>query len=235
MFQTKIASLALCALTAAGCCLCPWPWLPGGGAGSSSSSSSSSAGSMPDINFSGILEGDLPDAAKKDFITFEDNSADEAALQNALNSLSAQATGSVQEGQVTPIYNTSPGYGQMVADFVSACGIKNTTLKRGNSPDGMYYYFVNNPSLDAAQQTRCAVLYAAPGSLGLEEALQKVADQMDPVLEKLPATNAPGTPAYNYRYVVSTSAAGRSLTGEDGSAVPVYYVVVTVTRIPTAA
>jgi len=190
---------------------------------------------VPDINFSGILEGDLPDAAKKDFITFEDNSADEAALQNALNSLSAQATGSVQEGQVTPIYNTSPGYGQMVADFVSACGIKNTTLKRGNSPDGMYYYFVNNPSLDAAQQTRCAVLYAAPGSLGLEEALQKVADQMDPVLEKLPATNAPGTPAYNYRYVVSTSAAGRSLTGEDGSAVPVYYVAVTVTRIPTAA
>ena len=136
MFQTKIASLALCALTAAGCCLCPWPWLPGGGAGSSSSSSSSSAGSVPDINFSGILEGDLPDAAKKDFITFGDNSADEAALQNALNSLSAQATGSVQEGQVTPIYNTSPGYGQMVADFVSACGIKNTTLKRGNSPDG---------------------------------------------------------------------------------------------------
>ena len=233
MFQTKIASLALCALTAAGCCLCPWPWLPGGGAGSSSSSSSSS--SAPDIDYSAILEGDLPDGAKKDFITFEDNSADEAALQNALNSLSAQATGSVQEGQVTPIYNTSPGYGQMVADFVSACGIKNTTLKRGNSPDGMYYYFVNNPSLDAAQQTRCAVLYAAPGSLGLEEALQKVADQMDPVLEKLPATNAPGTPAYNYRYVVSTSAAGRSLTGEDGSAVPVYYVAVTVTRIPTAA
>ena len=136
MFCEKIASLALCAVTAASCCLCPWPW-PSWPGGSGSSSSSSSSSSAPDIDYSAILEGDLPDGAKKDFITFEDNSADESALQNALGSLSAQATGSVQEGQVTPIYNTSPGYGQTVEDFVKACGIKNTTLKRGNSPDGM--------------------------------------------------------------------------------------------------
>ena len=55
------------------------------------------------------------------------------------------------------------------------------------------------------------------------------------MLEKLPATNAPGTPAYHYRYVVSTSAAGRSLPGPDGTGVPVYYIAVTVTRIPTPA
>lgn len=182
-----------------------------------------------------MLEDDLPPAAKKDFITFEDSIQDEDALQDALNSLVAEATGSIQEGQITPIYNTSPGYGQMVKDFVTARGIKNTSLKRGNTPDGMYYYFINNPTLDAAQPTKCAVLYAAPGSMGLEEAIRRVAAQVDPVLEKLPSSNIGGSPRYDYRYVVSTSAAGRSLTNEDGTAIPVYYVAVTVTRIPTAA
>ena len=209
------------------------PETPGGGA--SSTPTAPDTPQRPDIDFTGMLEDDLPPAAKKDFITFEDSIQDEDALQDALNSLVAEATGSIQEGQITPIYNTSPGYGQMVKDFVTARGIKNTSLKRGNTPDGMYYYFINNPTLDAAQPTKCAVLYAAPGSMGLEEAIRRVAAQVDPVLEKLPSSNMGGSPRYDYRYVVSTSAAGRSLTNEDGTAIPVYYVVVTVTRIPTAA
>ena len=209
------------------------PETPGGGA--SSTPTAPDTPQRPDIDFTGMLEDDLPPAAKKDFITFEDSIQDEDALQDALNSLVAEATGSIQEGQITPIYNTSPGYGQMVKDFVTARGIKNTSLKRGNTPDGMYYYFINNPTLDAAQPTKCAVLYAAPGSMGLEEAIRRVAAQVDPVLEKLPSSNMGGSPRYDYRYVVSTSAAGRSLTNEDGTAIPVYYVAVTVTRIPTAA
>ena len=222
------------------------PETPGGGAsstpttpetpgGASSTPTAPDTPQRPDIDFTGMLEDDLPPAAKKDFITFEDSIQDEDALQDALNSLVAEATGSIQEGQITPIYNTSPGYGQMVKDFVTARGIKNTSLKRGNTPDGMYYYFINNPTLDAAQPTKCAVLYAAPGSMGLEEAIRRVAAQVDPVLEKLPSSNMGGSPRYDYRYVVSTSAAGRSLTNEDGTAIPVYYVAVTVTRIPTAA
>ena len=199
----------------------------GGGAGSSSSA--------PDTNYSAILEGDLPDGAKKPFITYQDNAGDQSALQTALKSLAPDAAGALQSGKALQVYSNTSGYGGVASSLTGALGLGNPTLQGGNMPGGAMNALVNNPAANAGQTVKYGVLFAAPASLGNGAALQQVADRADLILESLPESNAPATPAYNYRYVISTSVADASAPAASGSPAPATYILVTFTRIPTAA
>ena len=194
------------------------------GGGSSGSGSSAPAGN----DYSAILADDLPDSAKKDFVTFQDNAGDKSALQTALNQLTPDAAAALQNGQAVQVYSTTSGYGGAASSLTGALGLGNPTLKGGNTPGGAYNGLVNNASSGAAQTAKYGLLFAAPASLNLNTALQQVANRVDLILEDLPASNAPATPAYSYRYNVDAPAA----SGQ--SAVPANYILVTITRTATA-
>lgn len=201
------------------------------GGGSSGSGSSAPAGN----DYSAILADDLPDSAKKDFVTFQDNAGDKSALQTALNQLTPDAAAALQNGQAVQVYSTTSGYGGAASSLTSALGLVNPTLKGGNTPGGAYNGLVNNASSGAAQTAKYGLLFAAPASLNLNTALQQVANQVDLILEDLPASNAPATPAYSYRYNISTSVASHDAPAASGqSAVPANYILVTITRTATA-
>ena len=198
----------------------------GGGAGSSST---------PDGNYSTILENDLPAGAKKPFITYQDNSGDQSALKTALGALVPNAAGAIQNGQAVQVYSTTDGYTGAASSLTNALSLANPTLQGGNAQGGAMYGLVNNPNTDAGQTVKYAVLFAAPASLDLGDAMQQVADRVDLILEDLPESNAPATPAYDYRYTVSTSVAGASAPATSGTPVQANFILVTFTRTPTAA
>lgn len=198
-----------------------------GGAGSSS---------QPDgTNYSTVLEGDLPAGAKKSFITYQDNSDDKTALHSALAALTSNAAGAIQSGQAVQVYSTTDGYTGAASALTSALSLANPTLQGGNAPGGAMYGLVNNPASDAGQTVKYAVLFAAPSSLDVGAAVQQVADRVDLILEDLPESNAPATPAYDYRYVISTSVESASAPASGGTPVQANFIMVTFTRIPTAA
>lgn len=199
----------------------------GGGAGSSSQTPG-------DTDYSVILGNDLPDGARKDFITFQDNQADKNALQSALAGLTPDAAGALQAGKALQVYNTTSGYSGAASSLTSALGLGNPSLRGGNAPGGAMYDLVNNPNNNAGQTVKYGLLFAAPADLSLDDAVQQVADRVDLILEDLPESNAPATPAYTYRYVVSTSVESASAPASSGSPAAANYILVTITRIPTA-
>ena len=116
----------------------------------------------------------------------------------------------IQNGQAVQVYSTTDGYTGAASSLTNALNLANPTLQGGNAQGGAMYGLVNNPNTDAGQTVKYAVLFAAPASLDLGDAMQQVADRVDLILEDLPESNAPATPAYDYRYTVSTSVASAS-------------------------
>ena len=207
-------------------------FLTGGGG---SSSSSSGSGGAAGGDYSNILENDLPPDTKKDFITFEGNGSDQSALAAALAQLTPDAAGALTPGKAVQVYNTTDGYAGAASSLTGSLGLKSPTLQGGNAPGGASYDLVNNPNTNAGQTVEYGLLFAAPASLSLDDAVQQVADRVSLILENLPASNAPATPAYNYRYVVSATAASHDAPAASGQSAAANFILVTITRIPTAA
>lgn len=205
-----------------------------GGSGSSSGGAKYPSGSLLNGDYSTVLDNDLPPGAHKDFINYQDNDQDKAALHAALSRLTPDAAAALRQGRAVQVYNNTSGYAGAAAALTSALSLRNPTLQGGNAPGGATYYLVNEAGQNAGQTVKYEVLFAAPRDLDLADAMQQVADRVDRILEALPDSNAPDTPAYNYRYVVSTSVDTADAPAADGSSVPATFISVSITRVPTA-
>lgn len=205
-----------------------------GGSGSSSGGAKYPSGSLLNGDYSTVLDNDLPPGAHKDFINYQDNDQDKAALHAALSWLTPDAAAALRQGRAVQVYNNTSGYAGAAAALTSALGLRNPTLQGGNAPGGATYYLVNEAGQNAGQTVKYEVLFAAPRDLDLADAMQQVADRVDRILEALPDSNAPDTPAYSYRYVVSTSVDTADAPAADGSSVPATFISVSITRVPTA-
>ena len=182
------------------------------------------------------MASNLSDAAKKDYIAFEDNADDLTALEDALGNMSWTTTAgnTALPKVVTPVNGwNAVDTAVVVDDFVTALDIENKALTYGT----MRNELVSFKDLNAAETVKYGLMYVIDGTVDVNKALKQVADGIEDLLEQLPNVNVSNTVTtrYTYDYTVSVSVANKALDvihWYNGSA---NFIAVTVTRVPTAA
>ena len=91
-----------------------------GGSGSSSGGAKYPSGSLLNGDYSTVLDNDLPPGAHKDFINYQDNDQDKAALHAALSRLTPDAAAALRQGKAVQVYNNTSGWCEIVFDLRAA-------------------------------------------------------------------------------------------------------------------
>ena len=182
------------------------------------------------------MASNLSDSAKKDYVAFEDNADDLAALEDALGNLSWTTTAgnTALPKVVTPVNGwNAVDTAVVVDDFVTALDIENKALTYGT----MRNELVSFKDLNAAETVKYGLLYVIDGTVDVNKALKQVADGIEDLLEQLPNVNVSNTVTtrYTYDYTVSVSVANKALDVIDWYNGSANFIAVTVTRVPTAA
>ena len=182
------------------------------------------------------MASNLSDDAKKDYIAFEDNADDLAALEDALGNMSWTTTAgyTALPKVVTPVNGwNAVDTAVVVDDFVTALDIENKALTYGT----MRNELVSFKDLNAAETVKYGLLYVIDGTVDVNKALKQVADGIEDLLEQLPNVNVSNTVTtrYTYDYTVSVSVANKALDVIDWYNGSANFIAVTVTRVPTAA
>ena len=190
----------------------------------------------PATGYSVEMASNLSDAAKKDYIAFEDNADDLTALEDALGNMSWTTTAgnTALPKVVTPVNGwNAVDTAVVVDDFVTALDIENKALTYGT----MRNELVSFKDLNAAETVKYGLMYVIDGTVDVNKALKQVADGIEDLLEQLPNVNVSNTVTtrYTYDYTVSVSVANKALDVIDWYNGSANFITVTVTRVPTAA
>ena len=180
------------------------------------------------------MASNLSDSAKKDYVAFEDNADDLAALEDALGNLSWTTTAgnTALPKVVTPVNGwNAVDTAVVVDDFVTALDIENKALTYGT----MRNELVSFKDLNAAETVKYGLLYVIDGTVDVNKALKQVANKVENLLENLPNVNVSDTARYTFDYTVSVSVANKALDVIDWYNGSANFIAVTVTRVPTAA
>ena len=182
------------------------------------------------------MASNLSDAAKKDYIAFEDNADDLTALEDALGNMSWTTTaGNTALPKVITAVNgwNAVDTAVVVDDFVTALDIENKALTYGT----MRNELVSFKDLNAAETVKYGLMYVIDGTVDVNKALKQVASEIEDLLEQLPNVNVSNTATtrYTYDYTVSVSVANKALDVIDWYNGSANFIAVTVTRVPTAA
>ena len=182
------------------------------------------------------MASNLSDAAKKDYIAFEDNADDLTALEDALGNMSWTTTAgnTALPKVVTPVNGwNAVDTAVVVDDFVTALDIENKALTYGT----MRNELVSFKDLNAAETVKYGLMYVIDGTVDVNKALKQVANGIEDLLEQLPNVNVSNTVTtrYTYDYTVSVSVANKALDVIDWYNGSANFIAVTVTRVPTAA
>ena len=200
---------------------------------------------------------DLDCIKDKDYITFADNAADQAALQKAVDTVDAEALADYAEiRDVKSISNEEAGadfHGttseRMAKAFVSAAELSDDDVKPGDL--AMAWYAGYGTATDGASKfintlAKDGALYVVNGDVTTEQAVLMVADEVEEILKNsanaLPKTNAKpsdatkGYTSWNYNYTISVSVVDKALQSNfSGAANSVHFIAVTVSRTATNA
>ena len=180
------------------------------------------------------MASNLSDAAKKDYIAFEDNADDLTALEDALGNMSWTTTAgnTALPKVVTPVNGwNAVDTAVVVDDFVTALDIENKALTYGT----MRNELVSFKDLNAAETVKYGLMYVIDGTVDVNKALKQVAGEIESLLENLPNVNDSVVARYTYDYTISVSVANKALDVIDWYNGSANFIAVTVTRVPTAA
>ena len=183
--------------------------------------------------YSDVLAENLSDDAKKDYIAFEDNADDLAALEDALGKLSWTTTAGYTMPKVaTPVGDLlDVDSDLMVDDFVDALDIENIDMNYNWVRNDLVF----NPELNSAETVKYGLMYVIDGTVDENDALEQIAGYVEGLLERLPNVNFDHAARYTYDYTVSVSVANKALDVIDWYNGSANFIAVTVTRVPTAA
>ena len=223
----KIASLALAGIMAvsmlAGCNE------GNGNSGSSSENTNTTSG------YSAVLESYMSDDVKDmDYVTFQDNTSDAAALQSATGYVTQRGLDVALNGTahltVTDAGTWSTdGHAEMMAALKDAYDVKDKDLALDLSFTTGW-----NDDEDANRNLKDAAIFAADGSIGVNEALDQVADKLNSYIASMPEkSNTSGSSTWSYNYVISVSVVNKALTSYTTYNGSINYIAVTVTRTAT--
>ena len=226
----KIASLALAGIMAvsmlAGC--------KDGGNGNSGSSSSGNTSTAS--GYSTVLKNNLSSkVTNKKYVSFADNTNDEAALRAALENVSDRGIDITlfQNKNLVNIYGwNTDGFEEMIADFVKEAGFDDPSKDIKPGDLSMSWY-----TTDAYRNynVKDGTLYVIDGSVGIEEAVKRVAAKVEDDLAALAENsgkdaNTTIKNAYDYNYVVSVSVVNKPTNNVTWKNASINVIAVTVTR-----
>ena len=181
------------------------------------------------------LAANLSDAAKKDYITYEDNADDLTALEDALGNMSSTTTaaGAVLPKVVVPV-NKCVAFEDtkyVISDLVDSLGLMdiNSTM----TVDSMYDLW--DTESYGGDTVKYGALFVVDGTVDVDKALAQTADYMEGLLETLANVNNDTVARYTFDYTVSASVANQALEPFAGYTLSANFILVTVTRVATAA
>ena len=198
---------------------------------------------------------DLACIKDKDYITFADNAADQAALQKAVDTVDADALADYavindvwsinNEGTSNDVFHGTTSK-RMAKAFVSAAELSDDDVKPGDLAMAWYAgYGEDNTSKFINTSAKDGALYVVNGDVTTEQAVLMVADEVEEILKDknaLPKTNAKpddakkGYTSWNYNYTISVSVVDKALQSSfSGAANSVHFIAVTVSRTATNA
>ena len=181
-----------------------------------------------------VTLGDKVDV-EKDYITYQDNADDTAALQDALgNMASVSVAANATLPQTVMEFDKSKVFGDselVIDDFVNALNIENPNLD---------LFVMHNDLVDWADwndddTVKYGVLYVIDGTVDVNKALAQVADKVKNTISNLPNVNYGTVARYTYDYTVSASVVNKALEPFAGYTLSANFIAVTITRVPTAA
>ena len=182
------------------------------------------------------LAANLSDAAKKDYITYEDNADDIAALEDALGNLSSTslADKAVLPKTVSPIIDvlTTDDMKLVINDFANSAKIDNDNLSKRDADHQLLSYF-HYGWKDYSETVKYGLLYVIDGTVDVNKALKQVASKIENSLEQLPNVNADTAARVTYDYTVSASVVNKALEPFAGYTLSANFIAVTITRVPT--
>ena len=182
--------------------------------------------------YSAVMADAVNSAVKDmDYVTFNDNSADETALKNSLNYLATGPIGDIVKNQKTP-EQIQAGWGtnwKMMQESL----VKDLKLDNGNMNEGdMNLYWFNGTATTGEHRVnrnvKCGVVYAVDGVVGANEAVKMVASSITDELAQLDETGTTGGLTFDYSYVVSVSVANKTVGDNTAN-----FILVTVSRTAT--
>ena len=181
-----------------------------------------------------VTLGDEVDV-EKDYITYQDNADDAAALQDALgNMASVSVAANATLPRIVMEFDKSTVFGDselVIDDFVNTLNIENPNLDLFVMHDDL----VNWADWNADDTVKYGVLYVIDGTVDVNKALAQVADKVKNTISNLPNVNYDTVARYTYDYTVSASVVNKALEPFAGYTLSANFIAVTITRVPTAA
>ena len=183
-----------------------------------------------------VTLGDKVDV-EKDYITYQDNADDAAALKDALgNMASVSVAANATLPQAVVEFDGNSVFGDrdselVIDDFVNALDINNPNLDMWVMRNDL----VDDPDWNADDTVKYGVLYVIDGTVDVNKALAQVADEVKDTIRDLPNVNHGTVARYTYDYTVSASVVNKALAPFAGYTLSANFIAVTVTRVPTAA
>ena len=183
--------------------------------------------------YSAVMAENVSKAVKdKDFVTFQDNAADQAALNTSMNFVGSSTVGNIMKNQGVPTEIPGTGWGYDLEEMVDYL-VKELELDDTNmTSSGMTFdYFVGNSAPDMTNlDVKRGVIYAVDKNVGINEAVAYVADNLSDELAQLDEESSAGSTTWYYEYVVSVSVANKTVGDNSAN-----FILVTVDRTVTNA
>ena len=186
--------------------------------------------------YSAMLGEAVSSAVKDmDYVTFQDNAEDAAALRKALNNIGENSL-AVIANVATPSSSsnwTNADCGVMRQVFTDELGLNDNDL---NVNDMDLAYPVNTTQEDLNRGMKEGVIFGVDGTVDLSEAMDQIAAELNNYFVALPETGSAqnGHVSFDYDYVVSVSVVNKAVSTIDWSSASANFIAVTVTRTVTA-
>lgn len=237
----KIASLALAGVMAVSMMSACGNTVNNGGASSGDDTGKTSG-------YSAMLGKYMEETSKMDYVTFQDNSADAAALKTALGNFGSLT---IAGGSVLPyvVDLSGPnrelgnhlGINKVRADLVKALNLVNC----GNKKDDLVTSelgFKSKANVNANMVQKTGALFAVDSTINMENVMDQIANGdvpngviLDDILKNMPDEGVVDKQTYQYKYTVSASVVSLSQTSIEGLSGSCNFILVTVTRTPSIA
>ena len=190
--------------------------------------------------YSAVMAENVSDAVKDmDNVTFQDNNADRAALEDALGNLSSTSNAlGVILGKTPENVNETNDWKDFVdlavvrADFADALGLADTDL---NENDMSLDYWTTS-DLNMNRTIKEGALYVVDGTVDVNKAVKQIATKLSGLFAELDKQGVVDdydndkSIIYDYDYTVSVSVVNKTLAPFAGYSVSANFIAVTVNR-----
>ena len=187
--------------------------------------------------YSAVMAENVSDAVKDmDYVTFQDNSADRAALEDALGNLSSTSNALGGILGITPMNLNSDiardDVDVVLADFADALGLADPDLDEND----MSLEWWTNSDRNMNRTIKEGALYVVDGNVDVNKAVKQIATNLSIFFDDLDEQGVVGDAEddesiiYDYDYTISVSVVNKTLAPFAGYSVSANFIAVTVNR-----